>query len=163
MLTLRGDIFLNEAILMNNHKIGVGAKIITFNPGPAEPGYALKKPTDLDLHYLSLSMGICINNLNKVIWLAENHKWVWYFNLFSTASVNLNNLGIFRMLSFYMWAVPFGHNCEHRRPRSACASMHSNQDLHCLLKESLATIECINGELRQDCGIIKFNYLSTDK
>ena len=56
-----------------------------LNPCPAEPRYALhlqtmqiqiswlpQKPTDLDLHCLSLSMWICINNLDQVIWLAEN-------------------------------------------------------------------------------------------
>ena len=56
-----------------------------LNPGPADPGYALplqtvqiqvswllKKPTDLTLHCLSLSMWIYINNLDHVIWLAEN-------------------------------------------------------------------------------------------
>ena len=56
-----------------------------FNPCPAEPGYTLplqtvqiqiswllKKPTDLDLHCLSFNRLICINNLNQVIWLAEN-------------------------------------------------------------------------------------------
>ena len=34
--------------------------------------WPLKKPTDLDLHCLPLSMWIYINNLDKVIWLAEN-------------------------------------------------------------------------------------------
>ena len=34
----------------------------------------LKKPTDLDLHCLLLSMQICSNNLDQVIWLAENYK-----------------------------------------------------------------------------------------
>ena len=34
--------------------------------------WLLLKPTDLDLHYLSLSMWNCINNHNQVIWLAEN-------------------------------------------------------------------------------------------
>ena len=55
-----------------------------FNPSPAEPGYALPlqtvqiqinwllKTTDLDLHCLSLSMWICINNLDQEIWLADN-------------------------------------------------------------------------------------------
>ena len=38
--------------------------------------------------------------------------------------------------------------CGHRRPRSACASMHPDQGLHCLLTESLDTIECMNGEQR---------------
>ena len=56
-----------------------------INPSPVEPGYTLplqtvliqiswllKKPNDLDLHCLPLSMWICINNLDQVIWLAEN-------------------------------------------------------------------------------------------
>ena len=29
------------------------------------------KPTDLDLHCLSLNMWICINNRDQVIWLAD--------------------------------------------------------------------------------------------
>ena len=70
------------------------------NPGPAEPGYVLplqtvqiqiswllKKPTDLDLHCLPLSMWTFTNNLDLVIWLAENWKWVWHVNLFSMARV----------------------------------------------------------------------------
>ena len=32
----------------------------------------LKKPTDLDLRCLPLSMWIYINNLDQIIWLAEN-------------------------------------------------------------------------------------------
>ena len=32
----------------------------------------LKKPTDLDLHCLPFSIWIYINNLDQVIWLAEN-------------------------------------------------------------------------------------------
>ena len=54
-----------------------------FNPCPAEPSftlllqtvdpdqlaYSLKKPTDLDLHCLLL---IYSNNLDQVMWLAEN-------------------------------------------------------------------------------------------
>ena len=51
-----------------------------LNPCPAEPGYTLpfansvdpdqlasKKPTDLDLHCLSLSIEIFINTLNQII------------------------------------------------------------------------------------------------
>ena len=30
----------------------------------------LQKPTDLDLHCLSLSMSVCSNNLDQIIWLA---------------------------------------------------------------------------------------------
>ena len=61
------------------------SKRIHFNPSPAEPGYTLtlqtvkiqnswllKKPTDLDLHCLPFSIWIYINNLDQVIWLAEN-------------------------------------------------------------------------------------------
>ena len=42
------------------------------NRSPAEPTYTLKKQTDLDLHFLPLSMQIYISNLDQVIWLAEN-------------------------------------------------------------------------------------------
>ena len=37
-----------------------------------------QKPTDLDLHCLPWNIWICINNLDQVIWLAENWKWVWH-------------------------------------------------------------------------------------
>ena len=43
----------------------------------------LEKLTDLDLHCLSFSLWIYINNLEKVIWLAENWKCAWHLNLFS--------------------------------------------------------------------------------
>ena len=72
-----------------------------LNPCPAEPRYTLplqtvevqiswllKKPTDLDLHCLPLSMWIYINSLDQVIWLAENQKWMWHLNLFSRTRVN---------------------------------------------------------------------------
>ena len=36
--------------------------------------------------------------------------------------------------------------CEQWRPRSAWASMQSDQGLHCLLTESLDTTECMKGE-----------------
>ena len=47
----------------------------------------LKKLADLDLHCLSISMWICINNLDQVIWLAENYKLVQHLNLFSRTKV----------------------------------------------------------------------------
>ena len=34
-------------------------------------------------------MWLCINNLDQVIWLAENWKWMWYLNLFSMTRVNM--------------------------------------------------------------------------
>ena len=71
-----------------------------LNPCPAEPGYILplqtveiqiswllKKPTDLDLHCLPLSMWYYSKNPDQVIWLAENYKWAWYLNLFSRTRV----------------------------------------------------------------------------
>ena len=36
--------------------------------------------------------------------------------------------------------------CRKRTPRSDCASVQCDQDLYCLLPESLGTIECIHGE-----------------
>ena len=72
------------------------------NPCPAEPGYTLplqtvkiqiswllKKPTDLDLHCLPLSIWIYSNNLDQVIWLAESYKWAWYLNLFRRTKVKI--------------------------------------------------------------------------
>ena len=63
----------------------VGYTRLNISPSPAETGYGLslqtvliqiswllKKPTDLDLHCLPLSMWIYSNNLDQVIWLAEN-------------------------------------------------------------------------------------------
>ena len=44
---------------------------------------AFANSVDLGLHCLSLSMWICINNLDQVIWLAEKQKWAWHFDLFS--------------------------------------------------------------------------------
>ena len=57
---------------------------VNVESDPTEPRYALPlqtvkiqiswflKPTDLDLHCLSFSMWNSINNLDQVIWLAEN-------------------------------------------------------------------------------------------
>ena len=41
-----------------------------------------------DIHCLSLSIQIYVNNLNQVILLSENSKWTWYLNLFSRTWVN---------------------------------------------------------------------------
>ena len=38
--------------------------------------------------------------------------------------------------------------CRQQRPRSAWASIQSDQGLHCPLTESLDTTECISGEQR---------------
>ena len=55
-----------------------------INPCPAEPGYTLplqtvqiqiiwllKKPTDLDLHCLPISLWIYVHNLGQSIWFAD--------------------------------------------------------------------------------------------
>ena len=48
---------------------------------------------------------------------------------------------------FSIWAVPYKNVssciCRQQNPRSACASVQSDQGLHCLLTESLGTTECI--------------------
>ena len=38
--------------------------------------------------------------------------------------------------------------CGQQRPKSACVSAQSDQDLPCPLTESLNTTECMNGEQR---------------
>ena len=38
--------------------------------------------------------------------------------------------------------------CGQQKPRAACASAQSHQDLHCPLTESLDTTEYMNGEQR---------------
>ena len=63
-----------------------------LNPFPAEPGYILPSEANWsDLHCLSFSMWICINNLDQVIWLADNLKWECYLILFSMTRVKILN------------------------------------------------------------------------
>ena len=52
---------------------------------------ASKKPADLDLDCLPFSMWIYINNLDQVIWLAENLKRAWHLIFFSGTKVNHEN------------------------------------------------------------------------
>ena len=67
-----------------NKRLKIGGPSF-INPCPADTGYTLplqtvyiqiswlwKKPTDLDLHCLSLSIWICIDKLDQVIWLAAS-------------------------------------------------------------------------------------------
>ena len=58
-----------------------------------------QKPTDLDLHCLSLNMWISIENPDQVIWLAGNKKWAWHLNLFSMKMVYL----IYVLLFVFLW------------------------------------------------------------
>ena len=50
----------------------------------------LLKPTDLDRHCLPFSNWIYINNLDQVIWLAENLTRGWRLNLFSRTRIKGN-------------------------------------------------------------------------
>ena len=89
-----------------------------INPCPAEPGYthplqALKKPTDLDLHCLSLSMLICINNLGQEIWLAENF-WSGCGILIYSACQGLIPWTILRIQTLTSW-----RKYKHRQVTSA--------------------------------------------
>ena len=86
----------------------------------------LKKATDLDLHCqsiqifniagqqshigavphcVSFSMWIYINNLDQVIWLADNLKRPWHLNLFSMERVNMY---FFFFFSFFFFFYSFG-------------------------------------------------------
>ena len=60
-------------------------------------------------------MWIYINNLDQVIWLAENFKRVWHLNLFSRTKVKSVN-------------IP-SDMCDLRKFRSACTSAQSDQNL----------------------------------
>ena len=91
-----------------------------INPCPAEPGYTLplqtvqiqiswllKKPNDLDLHCLPIRMWIYLDNLDQIIWLAENLK-AWQLNLFSrTRDIRINTflsfLNFIITLPFCFW------------------------------------------------------------
>ena len=73
----------------NTEEIKMSSAVVAINSGPTESGYTClckqcrsksEKPTNLDLHCLSLSMWIYINNLDQVIWLAGYQKWAWRLN-----------------------------------------------------------------------------------
>ena len=99
--SLRKSLYLMGNILMSyiNKLAYSELQFITFKPSLAKHDMPclskqcrsrlLKKPTDLDLHCLSLNMCISIKNPDQVIWLAGNYKWAWYLNLFSMTGVNL--------------------------------------------------------------------------
>ena len=78
-----------------------------------------KKPTDLDLHCLSFIMWIYINNLDQVIWLAENWKWAWHLNLFSMTRVKrlvlwvkLSAENILKYISYFAQKTYFDSSCK---------------------------------------------------
>ena len=59
---------------------------------------------------------------------------------------------IYIYIYIYIWVALCENVCSgicgQQRPRSACASAQSAQDLHCPLTDSLDTIEVIAGEQR---------------
>ena len=72
--------------------------MVSLNPSPDDLGYvlplqtvliSLKKPTDLDLHCLSLSVWIYIDNQDQKVWLPENQKWAWHLIGFSRTGVKM--------------------------------------------------------------------------
>ena len=80
---------------------------------------------------------------------------VWSGPLLSAARIT----GYYRMYPWRATALTFLHipqpcqakiylqgMCRKWMPRSDCASVQCDQDLYCLLPESLDTIECIHGE-----------------
>ena len=72
-------------------------------------------------------------------------------NKISSAAIVTGSLRVMVWLcSLIVRAAPCGNVsvsiCRQRRPRSACASMQSDQGIHCPQTESLDTIECFNGE-----------------
>ena len=117
------------------------------NPCPADPGYnlplqtvqiqiswLLKKPTDLDLHCLSLNLWMSIKYPDQVIWLA---KWAWHLNLFSMTRVkqtkvplNMHKMHMVRsscacakyhLGSPFIHSVAFNHSVSRQwRPWSDC-------------------------------------------
>ena len=67
--------WVNRSLLSVNLTQSCWTRICTAFANSVDPDpdqLASQKPTDLDLHCLPLSMWIYINNLDQVIWLAEN-------------------------------------------------------------------------------------------
>ena len=101
------------------------ASFAVLSPCPAQPGYVLplqtvqiqiswllKKSTDLELHCLPLSMWIYINNLDQVIWLAENQKLAWHLNLFSRTRV--------KIIRATTWENAPPYMCSQRKYKWSC-------------------------------------------
>ena len=68
--------FSQHFVLLFSFNCETNESLTSVLLNPDIPSFAnsvdLKKPTDLDLHCLPLSMWIYNNNLDQVIWLAEN-------------------------------------------------------------------------------------------
>ena len=113
----------------------MGGQKVMINPSPAGPGYALPMPTDLDLHCLSFSIWIYINDLDQVIWLADKTNRVWHHDLFSiglmmsTPKQNCSqNLWDTRVL----WSCCINIMWQ-QRSRSTCRYLQFDQGLSVLL------------------------------
>ena len=79
------------------------------------------------------------------------HPYFLRKNKISSAAIVTGSLRVMVWLcSLIVRAAPCGNVsvsiCRQQRPRSACASMQSDQGIHCPQTESLDTIECFNGE-----------------
>ena len=77
-----------------------------------------------------------------------------YYLLFSGATIKVMFLvgwGV-KGRGGLIWALLYENVssgiCRQRRPISACASLQSDQGLHCPLTESLGATECMNREQR---------------
>ena len=78
--------------------------------------------------------------------MLQRHIFTWHSSNYSFLTANV------------IWAAPsknlFLGTRKQRRPRSACTSVQSDQGLHCLLKESLDTTECIKRQQRLDWYLV---------
>ena len=60
--------------------------------------------SQLDLHYLLLSMWICIHSMGQVTRLAENYKWARHLNLFNmTRVLILSERQTMTMIKLLIW------------------------------------------------------------
>ena len=76
----------------------------------------------------------------------------YIFNLSTTATSLWQPFYWFHKVPlYYIFGPHHAKMCasaDSKRPRSACISAQSDQDLHCPPNESLDTTECMNGEQR---------------
>ena len=73
------NIYIYIYIFIFHKWLYISAQMLTFKsywtqiyPGFVNSVGPAQLASELDLHCLSLSMWICVNNLDQVIWLAEN-------------------------------------------------------------------------------------------
>ena len=81
------NVWLGKLTALDMTPLGWLGRKTSTQTNKIQISWLLVKPTDMDLHCLLLSMCNYINNLDQVIWLAENWKWAWHLNLFSGTRV----------------------------------------------------------------------------